>query len=242
MNIYYVYIWYNPTTHKPFYVGKGKNSRAYAISKKSRNDLFLKEYDCFIRQGKKPYVVIIEMGLSEEESLVLERKLIKKYGMLHQGGILTNKSLFEGGKSNISPTTKKLLSDKVKGELNGSSRFSTEEITKCFDLLVEGLSNKNIEEITGIPSSTISDLRYGKKWNHIYVKYKPFLHGKVGNSKYKFTHMEQLAIIKSIIDCLKNGNSLKDLTKKWDITYEYLMSIRTKRIWKSAWKTVENIS
>lgn len=90
MNNYYVYILRHPTTSTVFYVGKGKGRRCnlhiwYAKTYKKNP----KGYNCIhlhrkIRKmlsiGISPSVEKIYERLSEEESLIKEKELIKFYG------------------------------------------------------------------------------------------------------------------------------------------------------------------
>lgn len=241
MNNFYVYIWYNPITNLPFYVGKGKNKRAYNVSKKARSEQFFEVYNDIINNGYEPYVVIEYANLTEEQSLEKENELIHKYGMKHDGGILTNLTWFSGGKSNINDATREKLSKLNLGENNSMCKYSEYQIEQCFIHMTYGLSNKNIGLITGVPAYTVSDLRYGKKWKHVYEKYKNKIPNiKIPNSKYNFNLDKQIDIITDIISYLNDGRELKALTEKYNITYEYLMSIRLKRVWKSVWKKIEN--
>ena len=89
-NIYYVYLYLRAITSKiaeagtPYYVGKGKDSRAYA-----------RNHSVYVPKDRDR-IVIIENNMSEEESHALEIKKIAEFGRIDNGtGILRN--LTNGG-------------------------------------------------------------------------------------------------------------------------------------------------
>jgi hypothetical protein len=87
--MFYVYLHTNPTTGKPFYVGKGKGSRAYSL--KGRNKFW---HNIVAKHGKE--VQIIHEGLSEQDAHKMETELILLYGRRDIGtGDLVN--LTDGG-------------------------------------------------------------------------------------------------------------------------------------------------
>ena len=87
-NIYYVYEWYNVDTGIIFYVGKGKNNRAY--SDRNRNKFFL-DYKKFNNVD----VRFVKINLSEDDAWKLEEELIAYYWSINQ--CFTN--FHPGGKS-----------------------------------------------------------------------------------------------------------------------------------------------
>lgn len=87
--MFYVYIHINPSTGRPFYVGKGKDKRAY--SNGGRNKFW---YNIVAKYGKE--VKILQEGLSEQDAHKLETELIRLYGRRNIGtGDLVN--LTDGG-------------------------------------------------------------------------------------------------------------------------------------------------
>lgn len=80
----------------PFYVGKGVGSRCFDLN---RNDGHRKIRTHLIKQKKEVEVVKVAYGLSEQEALSLESKLIDIMGIRHlsKEGLLIN--LDEGEKS-----------------------------------------------------------------------------------------------------------------------------------------------
>ena len=86
--MYYVYSHINPVTKTPFYVGKGKDKRAF--STKGRNKFWNNMVN---KYGFE--VVILCDGLTEAQSFEIEKQYIKKYGFRNKGGVLVNQT--EGG-------------------------------------------------------------------------------------------------------------------------------------------------
>ena len=79
-NEFYVYFHLKEDTGEIFYVGKGKNKRAF--SRHGRNNYWLK-------------VVIVKESLTNEDACELEKQYIKEFGRSDNGGILVN--MTDGG-------------------------------------------------------------------------------------------------------------------------------------------------
>ena len=105
MNIYYVYA-YLRRDGTPYYIGKGKENRAYEdhIKHKPPKD--------------KSRIVFLEENLTEIGALALERRYIAWYGRKDLGsGILHNKT--DGGDGLTSPSleTRKRISESSRGKI-----------------------------------------------------------------------------------------------------------------------------
>lgn len=84
MDIYYVYAYINSNTNLPYYIGKGKNDRAY------------KNHGRIKTPKDKSKIVFLEKNLTNTGALALERRYIKWYGRKdNKTGILLNKT--DGG-------------------------------------------------------------------------------------------------------------------------------------------------
>ncbi len=135
-NVYYVYVYLDPRIcgdfkygglifdHLPFYVGKGKNKRAYEhirlVDKEKCNLHKRNKIKSIIRETSSlPLVIKLYSDLTENDALQLESHIINLIGRkdLSAGPLL---NLTDGGDgiTNVSESTRKLISDRMKGENN----------------------------------------------------------------------------------------------------------------------------
>jgi hypothetical protein len=84
--MYYVYLWVRED-RTPYYVGKGKNYRAFSKHRKAT-------------PPPKDRIIIVKEFEDEEESYLFEEWLIQFYGRKSDGGILINQSI--GGRHSSS--------------------------------------------------------------------------------------------------------------------------------------------
>jgi hypothetical protein len=105
MNIYYVYA-YLRKDGTPYYIGKGKDKRAYAKNHRSFPDDLTR-------------IVFLEKNLTEIGALALERRYIAWYGRKDQKtGCLIN--LTDGGESNSGWLMPKKVKNKISQTKKGS--------------------------------------------------------------------------------------------------------------------------
>jgi hypothetical protein len=122
---YYVYLLLDPSSEgTPFYVGKGKGYRATnhytnrSVAGRTPNAAVICRYR---KSGYEDTYRIVSEGLSEPDAFELERRLIRLYGRLCEGGSLTNRSKGGEGSSGCNqPKTeghKRAISESKKGVL-----------------------------------------------------------------------------------------------------------------------------
>jgi NUMOD3 motif len=105
---YYVYAYLRASDNSPYYIGKGKDTRAW---KKARGEIGKPKNDT--------YIVILEQNLTEIGALAIERRMIAWYGRIDLGtGILRNKTDGGDGGNGIKLTIEQRskISQKKKGK------------------------------------------------------------------------------------------------------------------------------
>lgn len=75
--MWYVYLHIDPIKNKVFYVGKGKNRRAYSLS--NRNKYHKRIVSKIKEKGLTPIIQIVKMFETENDAFDYEKFLIKKY-------------------------------------------------------------------------------------------------------------------------------------------------------------------
>ncbi len=82
---FYVYVYSDPDTHKPFYVGKGKGNRAFSHLNLDLEDQTESEKVRKIKEiedrGKEPLIEILVHGLDEDTALKVEAAAIDLIGI-----------------------------------------------------------------------------------------------------------------------------------------------------------------
>lgn len=64
------------------------------------------------------------------------------------------------------------LKSSILGEDNTLSHYSTKQIELVCELLEKGISNKTISQLTDVDRKYITDIKKGRRWQHISKKYK----------------------------------------------------------------------
>ena len=102
---YYVYAYLRKDL-TPYYIGKGKNNRAWQDNHR-------------VKLPQDNLIIILESNLSEVGALALERRYIRWYGRKDiNTGVLRNLTDGGEGSTNMSPIIRKQISDKLKGKSN----------------------------------------------------------------------------------------------------------------------------
>jgi hypothetical protein len=108
---FYVYAYLRKSNNTPYYIGKGKNKRAYA---KHSTVSVPKDY-------RK--IVFLEVNLTEMGAIAIERRMIRWYGRKDLNtGILLNRTDGGEGSSNMAEETKKKIGLANSKALTGRKR------------------------------------------------------------------------------------------------------------------------
>ena len=245
MSIFYVYVYLDPTKpgnyvygeysfdYEPFYVGKGKNGRAYAHLEEGRlnkaeNRLFSNKIKKIKHMcGHNPHILIYKDHMDELDALNLEKDIVtnigrrdKKIGPLCNltdagdgvsGLIISEQSkkiMSEKKKGINHPNYGKHLSDKTKKKIGDGNRGKkrTEETNRKNRECHIGLVSGNKGKHGHVSTSSIEKMRkakLGKTWEEICGKEKATKRKERIKEKPKGFYKYSMDIVNKIIT-LKN--------------------------------------
>lgn len=188
MNSFYVYEWIRMDTKEPFYVGKGKNDRAYNTKKNK----FFKDVMSYCNKNDiGVYVSMLSSELTEEEAFGIECWYIHTY-TFDFGYSLTNFTWGGEGGNSFSLMSKeeqenyrKRMSDSLKGKNTGArSEVIKQKISETKKFLNQSVGKNNpmygksyMDYLTDEQKKDLSNKRskimsgknnpmYGKKHSH----------------------------------------------------------------------------
>lgn len=229
MKNYYVYTWKNPETNEFFYIGKGKNKRAWSPHSNYRCGYKLK---ALLKRGHNinNIVNIFKNNLTEIQALKIEDKLIKRYKRIEDGGTLLNYALngariSSKKKKQIDPITLKDIKN-----LYEIDKFSAAEISKkynvCSTTILRWLRNNNvIIRPNSLPKKSINNNE--QKVINMYKRGIPVF--KIGNI-YKVSSATVFRVLKRNNVFLKGRRIRFSSTKIKKIIKEYQAGFSSKTI------------
>lgn len=98
---YYVYIYSDPDTKKPFYVGKGKGNRCFDHLFEEKDTEKNRKIEEIINRGKEPIIEILVSGLDEGTAYKIEAAIIDLIGLDNLTNIVPGKTFDGVGKINV---------------------------------------------------------------------------------------------------------------------------------------------
>lgn len=78
---YYVYVYSDPDTHEPFYVGKGKGNRVFNHMSQDGESEKIRKIKAILDRGKEPIIEILVHGIDEVTALKVEAAAIDLIGI-----------------------------------------------------------------------------------------------------------------------------------------------------------------
>mgnify|MGYP000257170628 FL=1 len=78
---YYVYVYSDPDTHQPFYVGKGKGNRVFDHLSYDNDSEKVEYIQNLLKAGKSPVIEILVHGVDEETAFKVEAAAIDLIGI-----------------------------------------------------------------------------------------------------------------------------------------------------------------
>ena len=234
---YYIYIYLDPRKsgnykygeyefdYEPFYIGKGKGRRYKEIN--GRNKYFKNKISKIKKYGLKPLVIKFKENLDEENSFILESKLISLIGRedLNKGTLVNFTDGGEGKSGHVvSEKTKELLSETNKGENNpmfgrtgeNHPNYGNHPSEKTKELMSEIKKGEN-------------NSFYNKK--HSEKTLKLMSKKKKGENNPKSILKEQ-DVIEMWKDLDEGNLTQREIAKKFGVNQQHISNIKCGKNWK----------
>lgn len=234
MIIYYVYVHLDPRKsgryeygdycflYEPFYVGKGKGRR-YLQLYKSRSFHFTNKINKIKESGLEPIIIKIREGLTEDESFLLESKLISFIGRedLNEGSLVNFTDGGDGSQGYIHSEENKKEMSKLKGLI--FSDIVEEFERRKYTLLSEEKDYKNC--YTKLEYKCPKGHMGKISWSHFQQKRNcPKCNG------YKILNRDDVILIKMALREFKDI-SQKELGQLFGVKDNQISRIKTGKCW-----------
>ena len=173
MTIYYVYVYKDPLSQTPFYIGKGNGNRKFQHLKETKDNTenYLKwcKIRSILNRNKQPIIDEVFESNNEQEAYYVEASLISHFGRIgfEPNGCLTNRCIdarpptYSGSRTRTAEDRKNSSICKL-GEKNpmfgkepwnkGKSGYSTSKKGQKRKWITDGTSSRQIIISDDIPS------------------------------------------------------------------------------------------
>ncbi len=110
---YYVYLYKDPETGEPFYVGKGVRDRVLAHHDVEGGCDKSRKLDELRARGVKPHLVVVRHGMSESEALAVEAVLIEHIGLENLTNKVAGHKTNSQGRMSLAQVRSRYAADKI---------------------------------------------------------------------------------------------------------------------------------
>jgi len=232
-NISCIYVWYNLKT-KRIYIGSTVNLWRRFLSykesllfNKENNNIGLK------RACKKHGVESLKLGILEIVNK--DKKLLKQREQLYLDTVKPFKNIgYNISRSadrplncSLSKEGRRKVKERHTGENSEMSKLKNEDILKIKESLFSGVGIKAIALKYKVSTTVISNIARGKTWSHIKAcdDIENFLKERSFSLKHKLG-----PLIPEIVELLKQGRRMIDISKEYNIKYPTLNNIKIRYI------------
>lgn len=224
-----VYFWHDSKDGK-IYIGSSVDLwRRFLSYKSSFSKKQCKNNIRLVRAFKKRRRGEIRFGILEilkkDKSFLKKREqyYLDKYQPFGAGGFNISRSAARPLNCPISKEGRKKISERHSGENSEMSKLTKKSVLRIKKELAKGVALSVLAKKYKVSTTVISNIRRGKTWRSVKSdeNTEKILKEKSHKQKRKYVHL-----IPEIVEALKAGSSMIDLSKKYNIKYTTINSIK----------------
>ncbi len=232
-NISCIYVWHNLKTGR-IYIGSAVNLWRRFLSYKQSFLFDKEENNIGLKRACKKYgVENLKIGILE--IINKDKKLLKQREQFYLDTIKPFKNIgYNISRSadrplncTLSRRGRKKIKERHTGENSEMSKLKNEDILNIKHSLFEGIGIKILAFKYKVSTTVISNIARGKTWSHIRASdtVESFLKERASSLKHKLG-----PLIPEIVELLKQGHRMIDISKKYNIKYPTLNNIKIRYI------------
>lgn len=122
------------------------------------------------------------------------------------------------------------LFKKMIGENNGNSLLKENQVLEIYELIKKGYNNQEIAKNFNLNFRTISQIRTGRRWNHLYKKY---MKETIKSNNLRNKNIERN--LKLLYEIIKGNKSNTVLAKEYELEPSMISRIKSKKTWLQMW-------